>query len=64
VLLYCFHYDPATGKYTAATLNLLRAGAALTLLALVGFIALMGLRERRARRLAGSAAAGEPVGTT
>jgi protein SCO1/2 len=64
VLLYCFHYDPATGKYTAATLNLLRAAAALTLLALVGFIALMGLRERRARRLAGSAAAGEPVGTT
>ena len=22
VLLYCFHYDPATGKYTASILNL------------------------------------------
>ena len=34
VLLYCFHYDPATGKYTAASLNLLRAAGVLTVLAL------------------------------
>jgi protein SCO1 len=50
VLLYCFHYDPATGKYTAASLNILRAGGVLTILALGGFILLMRWRERRAAR--------------
>jgi protein SCO1/2 len=34
VLLFCFHYDPATGKYGAIALNLLRASAAL--FALIG----------------------------
>jgi protein SCO1/2 len=35
VLLFCYHYDPTTGKYGAAVLNLLRvvAGAVLALLA-------------------------------
>ena len=48
VLLYCFHYDPATGKYTAASLNLLRAAGALTVLALGTFIGVARWRERRA----------------
>ena len=30
VLLYCFHYDPATGKYTASILNFVRVGGVLT----------------------------------
>lgn len=47
VLLYCFHYDPATGRYGAATWNLVRAGGALTVIALVGFIVVMLRRERR-----------------
>lgn len=47
VLLYCFHYDPATGKYTIATLRLLRAAAAATVLALGGFIVVMRRRETR-----------------
>ena len=34
VLLFCFHYDPSTGKYGAVAMNLLRASAAL--FALVG----------------------------
>ena len=33
VLLYCFHYDPVTGKYTVAVRNLLRAFGVLTVLA-------------------------------
>lgn len=37
ILLYCFHYDPATGKYSLAVLNTLRGAAALTVLALAGF---------------------------
>jgi protein SCO1/2 len=35
ILLFCYHYDPATGKYSAAVLNMVKLGAALTLLALV-----------------------------
>lgn len=34
VLLYCFHYDPSTGKYSAAIMNIIRAGGVLTLMAL------------------------------
>jgi protein SCO1/2 len=53
VLLYCYHYDPVVGKYSAATMNLLRAAAALTLLTLGTFIAVMLLRDR-ARRARGA----------
>ena len=48
ILLYCYHYDPSLGRYTAATLNLLRAGGALTVLLLGGFVVVMLRRERRA----------------
>jgi protein SCO1/2 len=37
VLLYCFHYDAATGKYGFFIMNLLRALAILTVLAICGF---------------------------
>jgi len=37
ILLYCFHYDPSTGKYSLAVLNFLRAGGVLTVLGLLGF---------------------------
>ena len=40
LLLYCYHYDPSTGKYGLAILNLIRAGAVMTLLGLgaMGFV--------------------------
>lgn len=38
VLLYCFHYDPTTGKYSAYALNLVRLGGILTVIALGVFI--------------------------
>ena len=40
VMLYCFHYDPSTGKYGLAVLRLMRGGAILTLLGmgLMGFV--------------------------
>ncbi|MDL2716851.1 MAG: SCO family protein [Acidobacteriota bacterium] len=47
LLLLCYHYDPKTGRYTAAVRNLLRGGAALTLVALAGFVTIMLRRERR-----------------
>lgn len=48
-LLYCFQYDPATGKYSLAIMNVLRAAAVLTLLGLGLLIGVLLLRERRAR---------------
>jgi protein SCO1 len=36
LLLYCFHYDPATGKYGLAIMNVIRLGAILTLLVMIG----------------------------
>ena len=47
ILLYCYNYDPALGRYSAATMNLIRAGGALTVLLLGGFIVVMLRRERR-----------------
>ncbi len=40
LLLYCFHYDPATGKYGLAILRVIRLGGVLTLLGLgaMGFV--------------------------
>ena len=52
VLLYCFHYDAMTGRYTLLTMRLVRIGSALTVLALAGFIGFMLRQERRGRRLA------------
>ena len=46
LLLLCFHYDPKTGRYTATVRNLMRGGAALTLLALAGFVTVMLRKER------------------
>src|SRR6267154_58222 len=41
VLLYCYHYDPASGKYGAVITNILRLAAAATILILGGFIFIM-----------------------
>ncbi|MGE5648099.1 MAG: SCO family protein [Acidobacteriota bacterium] len=46
ILLYCFHYDPATGKYSLAILNLVRAGAVATF---IGVFALIVAAQRRRR---------------
>jgi protein SCO1/2 len=49
LVLYCFHYDPATGQYywSAWTYTALKVTGAVTVLALVGFIVLMLRRERQ-----------------
>lgn len=36
LMLYCYHYDPATGKYGLAILNVIRIGGIITLLGLGG----------------------------
>jgi protein SCO1/2 len=48
VLLLCYHYDPATGKYGAAVLRLVRLGGILTVVAFLSFLTISLRRERRA----------------
>lgn len=58
-LLYCYQYDPMTGRYGLVIMNVLRAGAGLTLLALGIFMWLMFRRERKqAPGASGAASAG------
>ena len=47
LLLLCYHYDPATGKYSAYAMNVVRAGSTLTVAGIAGFIIIMLRRERR-----------------
>ena len=49
LLLYCYHYDPATGKYGAVVMRLVRIGGVATVLALGGFIVVMRRRESAVR---------------
>ncbi len=46
LLLLCYHYDPLTGRYSLAIDWLLRAGALLTVAALLLFIMLARRRDR------------------
>lgn len=48
LLLYCYHYDPATGSYGFVAMSAVRLGGAVTLLALVGFVVASIRREKRA----------------
>jgi protein SCO1/2 len=45
LILFCFHYDPMTGKYGAIAMNFVRAGGVLTVLVLVGFVFVSVRRE-------------------
>jgi protein SCO1/2 len=46
VLLFCYHYDPATGKYGAAVLRLVRVAGVATVLAFLSFLTVSLRRER------------------
>jgi protein SCO1/2 len=54
--LYCFHYDPTTGKYGPAIMNIMRLTGVLTV---VGLVVLIMVLQRRRR----NAAAGLPMST-
>jgi protein SCO1/2 len=41
VLLYCYHYDPATGRYGAIVMNVLRLAGVVTILILGSFMLVM-----------------------
>lgn len=46
LLLFCFHYDPTVGKYSANATNFVRLGGILTVLALGIFIAVSLKKEK------------------
>jgi len=56
VLLLCYHYDPSTGKYGAATINAVRVGFVATVTGFLAFlfVSLRGERSAAARAAAGS----------
>ncbi len=50
VLLYCYHYDPETGKYGAMVANILRLAAAATILLLGSLIFILWRLDRSVTR--------------
>jgi protein SCO1/2 len=47
ILLFCYHFDPTTAKYTMVALDILRAAGAATVLALGGFVFIMLRKDRQ-----------------
>jgi protein SCO1 len=47
LLLYCFHYDPLSGRYGVVIMNLLRIGGVITVAGIVGIMLLLRRREPR-----------------
>jgi protein SCO1/2 len=46
LLLYCYHYDPATGRYSLVVTRALQVAGVATMLVLAGFMVVMFRRER------------------
>ena len=63
VLLLCYHYDPATGKYGAAVINAIRAGFLATVTGFLTFLFINLKRERAhtANATTRASAASEPA---
>jgi len=49
LLLFCYHYDPATGKYGAVAMNFLRIAAAATVIGLGAFLTIFLRQDRKNR---------------
>ena len=54
LMLYCYHYDPATGKYGAVVMNIMRLAGGVTVVLIVGL--LLVLRRRNGDSVNGTAA--------
>jgi protein SCO1 len=49
LMLFCYRYDPASGKYSAQALNVVRLGGAMTFLSLAGYIGISRRRETHSK---------------
>jgi protein SCO1/2 len=47
LMLFCYHWDPSTGKYTATAMNLLRVAGGVTVVFLGGFVIIMLRRDAK-----------------
>src|SRR4030095_10715234 len=47
LLLYCYHYDPMTGRYGLVIMRAIRIAGGITVLAIGAFVFIMLSRERR-----------------
>lgn len=47
LLLYCFHYDPLTGRYGLAIMRIIRAVSVATVAAIAGYVTVSLRRERK-----------------
>jgi protein SCO1/2 len=47
LMLYCYHYDPATGKYGAVVMNIVRVAGIVTLVLIVGLLLVLRNIARR-----------------
>ena len=62
MLLFCYRFDPTSGKYSFAIINVLRLLATATALALGAYVSTMLWRERRRGRAAPGSAGGDGDG--
>lgn len=46
LLLYCYHYDPATGKYGAVVMNIMRIAGVITLIGIIAMLFLLKARHQ------------------
>jgi protein SCO1/2 len=54
ILLFCYHYDPAVGKYGLVIMNVMRAAGLITILAIAGLVWALFRREAGLGAAAGS----------
>jgi protein SCO1/2 len=47
LLLYCYHYDPAAGRYGAVVMNMVRLAGVGVVLLITVFLLVMWRRDRR-----------------
>jgi len=45
LLLYCYHYDPATGKYGAVVMNIMRVAGVITMIGIAALLILLKARN-------------------
>jgi protein SCO1/2 len=50
LLLYCYHYDPATGRYGPVVMNIMRLGGVATVIGIGGLILILRRRSGKANR--------------
>src|SRR5256714_2197762 len=56
LMLYCYHYDPSTGKYGVAIMNVMRVAGIITIILIVGLLFLLRKIGRRRARMIGAVA--------